>query len=163
MTAGLDAEASASLLVQVGRLTTAIEAQQRSAQETLNRFPRFIKQSFNATNVAGTCTVSLGGPDLGYMWTVRRLFVADAAAVSNAATGVCTFYASTASPTILPQNGEWYFPSLPNAATFGGRQIVLGYSENLYAVITGGGSTQQLTFGIAVELYPAPGPNTAAV
>lgn len=160
MTAGFDLEASASLGLQVGRLAAALEAQQRTAQEALNRFPRYIKQSYNGTNAAGTCTVNLGGPDLGYEWTVRRLFVADAAAVTNSTTGVCTFYASTASPLILPQNGEWYMPSLPNAAVFGGGELRLGYSENLYAVITGGGTTQQLTFGIAYELYPAPGPAT---
>ena len=153
------------MTLQVGRLASALEAQSR--QDALNSATRFVKSAQQVTvPVSGIVAASLGGPSLGYAWTVRRISVSDSALLSNAVAGTAGVYAGTSAGVGLlePENLEWIIPPLPNVAEFSSEQLLLQYGESLYVQVAGGTSTQLLKVGLSYQLYkPSAGPSSTQV
>ena len=165
MTSGFDVEAQAGLTLQVGRLASALEAQSR--QDALNSATRFVKSAQQVTvPVSGIVAACLGGPSLGYAWTVRRISVSDSALLSNTVAGTAGVYAGTSAGVGLlePENLEWIITPLPNVAEFSSDQLILQYGESLYVQVAGGTSTQLLKVGLSYQLYkPSTGPSSTQV
>jgi len=129
-------------------------------QARLDRAVRFIKPPPRQVTVpaSGIISTDFDGPVLGYQWTVRKIWVADAALVSNTVSGIAAVYAGTTASGaagILPTNLEWLISPLPNVAVFSADQLVLQQGEDLVINITGGTNGQVLVVGCQYQLYPA--------
>lgn len=130
----------------------------RISQSDLNRQPRTIKTAQPMTlSGSGAGQVSLGGPNRGYRWTVRRVSVLDAGGLSvsmgAAIAGVYSGVKGTGQ--VLPPNLEWIISPLPNAATWGTEYLTLEYGEDLVIAITGGNANEAVIVSCAYQLYAA--------
>lgn len=156
----------AQLSASVDTLSSQVRAM-RAEQEALNRQPRYIGQGQTITlNGSGVGVLGLGGPNMGYQWTLKRLSICaqGANSVATSMGGALGYLfggtiGSDANVNIGPQgqNYLWVFPVLPNAATFGSDDLVLQYGEEVTVYIAGGIASQQVAISWAYQLYQ-PGP-----
>lgn len=98
----------------------------------------------------GPLLLTLGGPELGYRWVIKRLWVSDAGIPTATVTGAAYFFvgqpvppppaaASLAGWVPVPaSSGRWIFANLPNATTFTSDAVVVKATDQLLCVITGG-------------------------
>lgn len=102
---------------------------------------------------SGPLLLSLGGPETGNRWVIKRLWVSDAGNAGATCAGVATFYVGQATnpqgnlATWVPvpaSSARWVFPNLPNAVTFTSDAIVVKATDQLLCVITGGTATQAI-------------------
>lgn len=166
---GLDASAFAGFSFSLGKLSDSVDqlgklmyARYRRENE-LQDAVRFIKApaQIGTISAAGALTLDLDGPKTGYQWTVRRVSVSDAvSAPATMSSALGWLYAGVIGSTIVPQNLEWIFPTLPNSAVFSSDEIVLQYGEHLYLVISGGTNGQVVQASVTYQLYPTPGTQT---
>jgi hypothetical protein len=135
--------------------TDPLMAGQGRTSERLDMADRYIKGPPAAATVTagGLATIVLPGPSLGYQWTVRRVTVSDAQAITNACPGIAWVYAGTTGTVLLPQNAEWALNPLPNIANWGSSQLVLQYGESLTVQVTGGTPGQVILASWAYQLY----------
>jgi hypothetical protein len=123
---------------------------------------RFIKSAPQMLTVpaSGTVTFDMDGPKTGYMWTVRRIAVTDAAGVANSMGNAAAYvFAGQPVPSLaLPGNLEWIISPLPNVANFGSDILNLQYGEHLLVQIQGGTTGENIICSVAYQLYrPTPG------
>jgi hypothetical protein len=150
MTAEIEAAFAAS--ATIGRPPPA----RTYASADADRMTRFIKPAPQvlAVPASGIITFDMDGPKTGYQWTVRRIWVSDAAALSSTCAGLCGIYAGQPTPGLVtPANGEWIMPTLPNASNFGSDELVLQYGEHLLVQVTGATVGQNIICSIAYQLY----------
>jgi len=152
VTAEIEAGAVARLDVTLGQLTAKSVP---SDPFDTPQFPSPITKVATAT-AGGIAQVSLGGPNLGYYWMVRRVSISDATAWSNTmGTAVGGFYLSHGQgevTTPLPQQIAWPFTVLPNVATFSTNNLRIGYGDHLVLYLTGCTPSQVIQATAYVEL-----------
>jgi hypothetical protein len=122
---------------------------------------RYIKSAPHQKVVpsSGIVSFDMDGPKTGYQWTVRRVAVSDAAALSNSmGTAYCGIYAGQPSELLItPSNLEWIMPVLPNVANFSTDQLVLQYGEHLLVQVTGATPGESVICAVAYQLYTPAG------
>jgi hypothetical protein len=154
--AALGIQATAELTAAIGALgQRQDDARQRQAD--LDAAVRFIKSAPQQVTIpaSGVVTADMDGPKTGYQWSVRRVTVTDAAAVTNTmGSAVGWLYAGQPSPLLTtPENAEWGMSPLPNMAIFGPGELVLQYGEHLLVQVTGGTAAQKIIISCAYQLY----------
>ena len=95
----------------------------------------------------GPLLLTMGGPETGNRWVIKRVWVSDAGIPTATVAGAAYFFVGQA---VYPQgnlatwnpvpasSGRWIFPNLPNATTFTSDAIVIKATDQLLCVITGG-------------------------
>ena len=128
--------------------------------------------SMGAFPTSGIVAFDLGGPDLGRIWLVRRIAVGGITPTTTAAGRADVFV--SAIPPVDPVTGgtggggtltgtalragvtaEWrdQATTLPLAAQYSNRQIVVNPNESLWIVISSGTVSQQYVVNAGVEEY----------
>ena len=156
MTAEIEAGAAARLDVTLGQLARKIDTLMSVGSDPFDtpQFPTPITKTATAT-AGGVAQVSLGGPNLGYYWMVRRVSISDAAAWSNTmGSAIGGFYLCRSGATLvpLPQQIAWPFAVLPNVATFSTNHLRIGYGDHLVLYLTGCTSGQVIQATAYAEL-----------
>jgi len=173
MTIGLDisAELSTSLArlgLEVGRLCDANDdaAAERRRREMLRaRVPadvRFITTGI-VPGAAPRSLLTVGGPEAGYFWLVRRIVVGGLTWKTSAqgtvevyVTGLAGNVGSvTTGPIVSALSlGDVVdaFATMPHAANYTSHQIIVQESENLSVVIDGGSGSQQYVMAAQVQV-----------
>jgi hypothetical protein len=154
--AALSIQATAELTAAIGTLADR-QAAAVQRQADLDAAVRYIKSAPQqaAVPASGIVTVDMDGPKTGYQWSVRRVTIMDAAAVTNSmGSAVGWIYAGQPSPLLAtPENAEWGMSPLPNMAMFGPGELVLQYGEHLLVQLTGATVGEKVIVGIAYQLY----------
>jgi hypothetical protein len=159
---GVEVDIYAGLCAQIGNLATAVQSLQanQARQDIADSATRYIKPpaAFGTLNGSGDGYFDLGGPNAGYMWTVRRITVVDAASLTanmGGGTAIAGIYAGNiaGAQQVATENLEWIIGGLPNVANFSADQLVLQYGEHLYVQIANATADENVKVSIAYQLY----------
>lgn len=161
---GFGIEIGGDLSIQVGRLADEMEKErkrrQRDALDTPARYQLATNFTFSTAAGAGICPnggsgfgVILGGPDLGYQWSIRQVFVGGQF-ITTAPGGVAWLMRSaSADPSLNPLNVmDFSHAPLPSIAFYSTGELYVVQNENLFVVITGGTNGTTYTASATVEI-----------
>ena len=163
-------EVVAGLSVELNRMNDLAEgraAQERRIRESERaRMPSDVR--FFSSGICPTPTapfgISLSGPDNGFYWILRRLFVGGLTWATTAA-GSSEIYVTglTSALAVADPRGIAAVSSLsdmvdqsatmPNKAFYSSRQVIIQPNENLVAVIRTGTAGQQYVVAAQVEVH----------
>lgn len=142
------------------------DAERRKRETARARTPVVARLISNVAIGAGAprTAVSLGGPDPGYYWMVRRLIIGGVTWKTVAA-GTAEIYISGLSAAqgagitgpmvsgLALSDLVDQAPSLPNKAFYSDQQMMLQAQENLLIVIDGGTATQTYVAAAQVQVF----------
>lgn len=149
----------ADLAFSIGNLVQRIDRQQELFDRAVKRIPA--DYPISAAGVypsSGNLLLSLGSPDLGQLWVLRRLIIGGSDITTTPA-GTGWLFVSGSPPN---QNGansptsqlvDFTSGTLPQKAFYGTHEVVVDATQYVYVVVTSGtNGTQYVATGM-VEVF----------
>lgn len=158
---GFGLGAIAQLAISVGRLCDRIDRQQKRWEQYERSVPADYQnaKALTYSTAAGTVNaMSLGRPELGQWWQVRRIIVGGSD-ITTAPAGTAWVFvqgsnpgASGANPNVA-QAADVTTGTFPQRAFYGTHQLVVTQNEHLWIVITGGTNNTQYVASAKYEVF----------